>query len=177
MVKFVAICGESAAKSLLGVVMPPAILAASPESTASLPRDIGAALAPASFGESSLVIAILRSNRRPRGACPQPIVCGVKLAILRSSLASGWIAASVEATERLVPKEPSPASPRLRSGGSAPSPAMRERGDKAHISKPLSRTAGEGGPSPQGWVGEGWRLTLLFGYGSAPDDRGAAIDQ
>ena len=45
-------------KSLLGVVMPPAILAASPESTASLPRDIGAALAPASFGESSLVIAI-----------------------------------------------------------------------------------------------------------------------
>ena len=38
--------------------MPPAILAASPESTASLPRDIGAALAPASFGESSLVIAI-----------------------------------------------------------------------------------------------------------------------
>jgi hypothetical protein len=47
-------------------------------------------------------------------------------------------------------RSPSPASLR-----SAPSPAMRERGHKAHITKPLSRTAGEGGPSPKGWVGEG----------------------
>src|SRR5271165_4632018 len=45
---------------------------------------------------------------------------------------------------------PSPASLR-----SAPSPAMRERGYNASHLKPLSRTAGEGGPSAQRLVGEG----------------------
>ena len=55
-------------------------------------------------------------------------------------------------------RSPSPASLR-----SAPSPALRERGHKAHITKPLSRTAGEGGPSPKGWVGEGCQRSILFG--------------
>ncbi len=32
---------------------------------------------------------------------------------------------------------------------------MRERGYEAFSKKILSRTAGEGGPSPKGWVGEG----------------------
>src|SRR5271155_2743074 len=57
---------------------------------------------------------------------------------------------SPEETERLVPKEPSPASLR-----SAPSPAMRARGLQAALLKaPLSHRvrAGEGGPSPRGWV-------------------------
>jgi len=38
---------------------------------------------------------------------------------------------------------------------SAPSPAVRERGYTAFSSKLLSRTAGEGGPSPEDLVGEG----------------------
>ena len=38
------------------------------------------------------------------------------------------------------------------------------QGARRTLSKPLSRSAGEGGPSPQGWVGEGLRLNLLFGY-------------
>src|SRR5262245_23972783 len=46
--------------------------------------------------------------------------------------------------------KPSPASLR-----SAPSPAMRARGWKMSELKPLSRTTGEGGHGPQGWVGEG----------------------
>jgi len=53
----------------------------------------------------------------------------------------------VEGTERLVPKEPSPASLRA-----APSPALRSR-----------TLRGEGDPA-RGWVGEGWRRSLLFGY-------------
>jgi len=36
-----------------------------------------------------------------------------------------------------------------------PSPAMRERGYNVFRAKLLSRTAGEGGPSPKGLVGEG----------------------
>jgi hypothetical protein len=43
---------------------------------------------------------------------------------------------------------------------SAPSPAVRERGYNGFGSKLLSRTVrtvGEGGPSPQGLVGEGSR--------------------
>ena len=43
---------------------------------------------------------------------------------------------------------PSPASLR-----SAPSPAVRERGYDVSLSKPLSRNAGEGGPSPSGLGG------------------------
>jgi hypothetical protein len=49
-------------------------------------------------------------------------------------------------------RRPSPSPASLRS---APSPAMQERGYDAVSSKLLSRTAGEGGPSPKGWVGEG----------------------
>jgi hypothetical protein len=45
---------------------------------------------------------------------------------------------------------PSPVSLR-----SPPSPAVRERGYDAFSTKLLSRTAGEGGPSPTGLVGEG----------------------
>jgi len=45
---------------------------------------------------------------------------------------------------------PSPVSLR-----SPPSPAVRERGYDAFSTKPLSRTAGEGGPNPKGLVGEG----------------------
>ena len=59
-------------------------------------------------------------------------------------------------------RAPSPASLR-----SAPSPAMRERGSKAGRARPLSCTAGEGGASPQGWVGEGNfinGLRLLFSW-------------
>ena len=36
-----------------------------------------------------------------------------------------------------------------------PSPALRERGYYVLNSELLSRTAGEGGPSPKGLVGEG----------------------
>jgi len=49
-------------------------------------------------------------------------------------------------------QRPSPSPASLRS---APSPALRERGYDAVSSKLLSRTAGEGGPSPEGLVGEG----------------------
>jgi hypothetical protein len=50
---------------------------------------------------------------------------------------------------RLAGARSSPASLR-----SPPSPAVRERGYDA-LSQLLSRTAGEGGPSPKGLVGEG----------------------
>jgi hypothetical protein len=49
------------------------------------------------------------------------------------------------------------ASPSTASLRSAPSPAVRERGYNGFGSKLLSRTVGEGGPSPQGLVGEGSR--------------------
>ncbi len=45
--------------------------------------------------------------------------------------------------------------PRTVIRGSAPSPAVQERGCKCRVSKLLSRTAGEGEPSLQGLVGEG----------------------
>jgi len=50
---------------------------------------------------------------------------------------------------------PSPASPRTGIRGSAPPPAMRARRCKMSEIEPLSRITGEGGASPQGWVGEG----------------------
>jgi len=49
------------------------------------------------------------------------------------------------------------ASPSTASLRSAPSPAVWERGYNGVGSKLLSRTVGEGGPSPQSLVGEGRR--------------------
>ena len=68
----------------------------------------------------------------------------------------------VQRTERLVPEEPSPASLRL-----APSPAMQERGCKAQGVPSESRSPAlreRGDPARKGWVGEGLRRNLLFGY-------------
>jgi hypothetical protein len=50
----------------------------------------------------------------------------------------------------VYPAAPSPASLR-----GAPSPAVRERGFAILGFRPLSRTAGEGGPSAEGWVDTG----------------------
>ncbi len=64
---------------------------------------------------------------------------------------------------------PSPASLR-----SAPSPALRERGYDAFRSKLLSRTAGEGGPSLKGLVGEGALSSNLRHFLGREDQAGRA---
>ena len=56
---------------------------------------------------------------------------------------------------QIAPRPSAAAAPSPASLCSAPSPALRERGYNTFSSKPLSRNAGEGGPSPQGLVGEG----------------------